>query len=59
MFERWFTMQWYIIFQTGHTARVPNLHDCSQHNKAFTTRSFFCIVCSPGYEHNDARNMLS
>ena len=46
------------ILQTVHTARVPNLHDCSQHNKAFTTRSFY-IVCTPDDEHNDARNMLS
>ena len=48
-----------VVLAAVHTARVPTLHDCSQHNKAFTTRSFFCIVCSPDDEHNDARNMLS
>jgi len=34
------TGRFFFIFQTVHTARVPTLHDCSQHNKAFTTRSF-------------------
>jgi len=41
------------------TARVPTLHDCSQHNQAYNTRSFFYIVSSPDEGHNDARNMLS
>ena len=48
----------YTNFHTVHTARVPTLHDCCQHNKAYTTRNFY-IVCSPDDEHIDARNMLS
>jgi len=26
-------------FHTMHTARVPTLHDCSQHNQAYSTCS--------------------
>jgi len=47
-----------VNFHTVHTARVPTLYDCSQHNKAYTTPSFY-IVWSRDDEHNDARNMLS
>jgi hypothetical protein len=45
---------WYTNFHTVHTA----LHECAQHNQAYTKRSFFYIVCSPDDGHNDARNML-
>jgi len=29
----------YANFHTVHTARVPTLHDCSQHNQAYSTCS--------------------
>ena len=48
---------WYTNFHTVHTARVPSLHDCSEHNQAYTTGSFY-LVCSPDNGRNDARNML-
>jgi hypothetical protein len=34
------------FYYTVHTARVPSLHDCSQHNKADTTRSFLYSLFS-------------
>jgi hypothetical protein len=37
--ESWYRL--YTNHHTVHTFRVPTLHDCSQHNQAYTTRTFF------------------
>jgi hypothetical protein len=46
------------VVQSWDTSCVHTVHDCSQHNQAYTTYSFY-IVFSPDDGHNDARNMLS